>query len=76
MTKDTGMTTATRTIRVEGAARMLGISRRAAYRAAATGDLPAIKVGGRVLVLRDALDRLLAGETLAQREGGGKRCRA
>jgi excisionase family DNA binding protein len=35
---------------VEEAGEMLGISRRSAYRAAANGDLPALRIGRRLLV--------------------------
>lgn len=38
------------TINVERAGELLGISRRSAYRAAATGELPTIKLGRRLLV--------------------------
>jgi excisionase family DNA binding protein len=48
---------------VPEAAERLGIGRNTAYQAAARGELPTIRVGGRVLVLRSALDDLLAGRT-------------
>lgn len=35
---------------VEEAGEMLGISRRSAYRAAANGELPALRIGRRLLV--------------------------
>ena len=38
------------TITVEQAGEVLGISRRSAYRAASTGELPTFKVGRRLLV--------------------------
>jgi Helix-turn-helix domain len=41
---------------------LLGISRPAAYAAAKSGDLPTIRIRGRVLVLKAALDRMLSGE--------------
>lgn len=40
---------------------ILGLSRGTVYAAAKRGDLPTIKVGGRILVPRAALDRLLEG---------------
>jgi excisionase family DNA binding protein len=44
-------------------ARLLGISRSGAYKLAREGDLPAIRIGpGRVVVPREALERLLAGD--------------
>ncbi len=52
-----------RTISVGRAAALLGISRASAYNAVRRGELPAIRVGGRVLVLRSGIERLLAGET-------------
>jgi excisionase family DNA binding protein len=48
-----------RTFTIEEAAQELGISRALAYRAAASGALPALRIGGRVLVLRAALERML-----------------
>ncbi|MGZ4916761.1 MAG: helix-turn-helix domain-containing protein, partial [Halobacteriota archaeon] len=39
------------TLSVEHAARLMGVSRTTAYRMVRDGDLPAIKVGRRVLVL-------------------------
>jgi excisionase family DNA binding protein len=38
------------TITVERAGELLGISRRSAYRAAASGELPTIRLGRRLLV--------------------------
>lgn len=48
------------TISVEEAAVILGISRRSAYRAAASGDLPAVRLGRRVRVPSAALRQLLS----------------
>jgi excisionase family DNA binding protein len=50
------------TLSVVDAGRLVGLGRGAAYRAARRGDLPAIKVGGRVRVLRGPLMRLLGAE--------------
>lgn len=50
-----------KTVDVETAGKMLGISRNSAYAAARRGDLPTIKIGGRYLVPKVALDRLLEG---------------
>ena len=49
------------TIEVPEAARRLGISRALAYRAAAHGELPVIRIGGRILVLRAPFEKLLKG---------------
>lgn len=55
------------TITVVQAAALLGIGRNAAYRAAATGQLPVVRLGGRILVLTAPLRRLLGVEVA---EGG------
>lgn len=47
------------TLTVEEAAATLGISRASAYEAVRRGEIPAIRIGRRVLVPRVALDRLL-----------------
>lgn len=46
-------------IPVPRAARLLGISRSAAYRCAASGDLPTTHLGGRVYVVTAKLVQLL-----------------
>jgi hypothetical protein len=46
-------------IPVPKAAKLLGISRSAAYRCAACGDLPTRHLGGRVYVVTDKLRELL-----------------
>lgn len=57
----TTITTPARTISVEEAAQLLGISRPTAYQAVRTGDLPAIRVGKRWLIPRSRLEALLDG---------------
>jgi excisionase family DNA binding protein len=47
------------TVSVEEAGRLLGISRGAAYRAAACGQIPTIRVGRRLLVPTARLHQLL-----------------
>ena len=55
------MTLETRqTVTVEEAAKLLGIGRGSAYEAVRRGELPAIRLGKRLVVPRAALDRLLA----------------
>ena len=49
-----------RTVSVEDAGRILGLSRGSAYAAARDGTLPTIRFGKRLLVPKAALDRLLA----------------
>ena len=51
-----------RTFTIGEAAKMLGISRNAAYLAAQNGTLPTIMIGRRRLVPRAAFDRLLNGK--------------
>ena len=46
---------------VPEAAEILNISRQAAYAAAKRGDLPTVRIGGRILVPRAALMRMLEG---------------
>jgi excisionase family DNA binding protein len=53
---------ATRT--VEEAAEILGIGRSAAYAAVARGELPALRIGRRLVVPSEALDRLLRGDKM------------
>jgi excisionase family DNA binding protein len=49
---------------VEETAQVLRLSRQSAYEAVKAGDIPAIRVGRRLLVPRAALNRLLAGDQL------------
>jgi excisionase family DNA binding protein len=51
------------TLTVEEAGRLLGVSRGLAFRAAADGSLPTIRLGRRLLVPRCQLERMLAGPT-------------
>jgi excisionase family DNA binding protein len=48
-----------RTLSVPEAGRILGLAPGAAYRAARNGFIPAIRIGGKVLVPIDALNKLL-----------------
>jgi excisionase family DNA binding protein len=50
-----------RTISVEEAGRLLGISRGSVYAHAKSGAIPTIKLGKRLLVPRDAFERLFQG---------------
>lgn len=52
-------TTPPATMTVEEAGRLLGISRRSAYRAAAAGHLPIIRLGRRMLVPTAKLHNML-----------------
>ena len=51
-----------RTYSVHEAARILGISRNSAYDGVRRGEIPVIRVGGRLLVPAAALNRLLGME--------------
>ena len=48
------------TYSIPEAARRLGIGRNSAYEAAKRGEIPTIKIGGRVLVPIAALEKLLS----------------
>jgi excisionase family DNA binding protein len=50
------------TLSVEHAARLIGVSRTTAYRLVRDGELPGIKVGRRVLVLKKPLMEMLGAE--------------
>jgi excisionase family DNA binding protein len=49
------------TYTVEEAAVVLGVSRSVAYVACRTGDIPAVRIGRRLVVPKLALDRMLSG---------------
>ena len=48
------------TLSVEETAKLLGIGRNLCYDRVKTGEIPAIKIGRRLLVPRSALEKLLA----------------
>jgi excisionase family DNA binding protein len=50
------------TLSVEHAARLIGISRATAYRMVRSGDLPAVRIGRRVLILKKPLMEMLEAE--------------
>ena len=49
-----------RTYTVHEVATILGIGRNTAYEVCRNGDIPTIRVGGRILIPRDAIEDLLA----------------
>ena len=51
------------TYTVPEVAKILGIGRNTAYEICRNGEIPTIKIGGRVLVPRTAIDELLQGES-------------
>jgi excisionase family DNA binding protein len=46
---------------IEEAAKELGIGRNQAYAAAKRGEIPTLRIGKRILVLKEPLKRMLAG---------------
>ena len=50
------------TLSVEHASRLIGISRTTAYRMVQSGELPAVRVGRRVLILKKPLMEMLEAE--------------
>ena len=59
----TGSDEVCETYSIPEAARRLGISTWLAYRAARAGEIPTLRIAGRVLVPRAALEALLAGQS-------------
>jgi excisionase family DNA binding protein len=49
------------TLTIEEAARVLGVGRNKAYEAAHRGEIPTIRIGKRILVLREPFKKMLAG---------------
>jgi excisionase family DNA binding protein len=49
------------TMSIEEAAKLLGIGRNNAYVAARNGEIPIIRIGKRILVLKEPLKRMLEG---------------
>ena len=54
-----------RTVAIDEAAKILGITRNHAYRAAQSGDLPTIRLGKRLFVPVAALRRMLGEDVVA-----------
>ena len=48
---------------VNEVAKLLGLSRASAYQGVARGEIPSIRVGRRILVPRQALERMLEGNS-------------
>jgi excisionase family DNA binding protein len=49
-------------VSVPEAAGMLGVSRRLVYDLVARGELPALRLGGRIVILLRPLERMLGGD--------------
>ena len=59
----------TKTMAVPDAGRMFfGLGRNASYAAAQRGDIPCIKIGGRLIAVVPAIERMLADAGEAQKE--------
>jgi excisionase family DNA binding protein len=56
-----GASNEAKTQTIEAAAKELGIGRNQAYAAARRGEIPTIRIGKRILVLREPLMKMLAG---------------
>ncbi len=56
------------TMKVEEAAKLLGISRAAAYRAVRAGHIPAVHIGRTIRVPRAPVERMLSGEPAAMKD--------
>ena len=54
---------------VTEAARLLRLSRNSAYAAVARGELPSVRVGRRLLIPREALERFLSGASTCIAKG-------
>jgi excisionase family DNA binding protein len=53
------------TMSVRDAGKILGVSKNTAYNAARTGQIAVIRIGGKMLVSRAVLDKILSGEDCA-----------
>ena len=54
---------------VNEVAKLLGLSRASAYQGVARGEIPSIRVGRRILVPRQALERMLEGNSKPGKTG-------
>ncbi len=54
---------------VNEVAKLLGLSRASAYQGVACGEIPSIRVGRRILVPRQALERMLEGDSKPGKTG-------
>lgn len=54
------------TMTVDAAAKLMGIGRNRAYEAAHAGQIPAVCIGKRYMVLREPLERMLRGEGITR----------
>ena len=59
-----------RTYSVREAARVLGLSRNATYGAIYRGEIPALRFGQRIVVPKDALQKLLENPSMVREQPG------
>jgi excisionase family DNA binding protein len=59
-----------RTYSVTDVARIFGVTPSHVWRLCQRGDLPSIRLGGRILIPRDAVDRILAAANTDEARGG------
>lgn len=62
-----------RTYSVREAARVLGLGRNATYRAIYRGEIPALRLGQRIVVPKDALQKLLENPSIVREQPGPTR---
>lgn len=60
-----------RTYSVTDVARIFGVTPSHVWRLCQKGEVPSIRLGSRILIPRDAVDRILAGARPDESEGGG-----
>ncbi|APC09053.1 helix-turn-helix domain-containing protein [Neomoorella thermoacetica] len=58
------------TITVSEAAKMLGIGRNLAYNMARSGQIPALRLGGRIVVLKQPFMKMLQSDIIPQGQPG------
>ncbi|MHB9038942.1 MAG: helix-turn-helix domain-containing protein [Armatimonadota bacterium] len=57
-----------KTLSVPQAAKILGVGIASAYAGIKRGEIPAIRIGGRLLVPKPALEKMLSGETASEQQ--------
>lgn len=56
------------TLTVEEVAEILGIGRNLAYKLARSGEIPALRLGKRIVVLREPFEKILHGDIMVLRQ--------
>lgn len=57
------------TLTIDEVAETTGLSRGAVYRAARSGELPTVRIAGRILVTRDALNKIIEAQAVVDKAG-------